>query len=570
MSSWGQHLTAAALVFSLLGTAQAGSGASASSPGEAAPAAAANPALAAARALGLPAGVLGAGGMLWLLFSQGKTLQENTEAWGKLSRRWRGQGTTRPGATRAAATVPTNSGRRFAVGFSYAGEDRAVVAPIAEHLAERLTQARVLYDKFHEAELARPDLDVYLPRLYRDQSELIVVVLSPDYPKKRWCGLEWRWIRQLILSESQGRIMLLQSGQPGDLSELGILSGDGYLDISQRPAEAVAEKILERMVQQGIAVAPSRGAEETAGAEGSAAAGGGLGLLTLPADPAFLPKATRSRMAPRAAAISGVALALLAAGFWAGRPLLARWHLDQGDQAFLAFAKLGDEGQIQKAGQAWRHAKDLDPQQPEAHARLGFLADILDNLSAAEAHWRQAAGLAPENTPQGQGIRNGLANVLAQEPGQRQAALAMYDADRFYPRSALEAAMLRWATPGQMGQAQDAVGEQALDDSLAGDGASQTPWGFKENGALLLFESRAHQRCLLANVRATTAHLAGSPTAAGPTLTSPDCQGVQASVRDLLCSRLAAARANARAPGTATWLGCPKEPQGGSAKEGSA
>jgi hypothetical protein len=99
--------------------------------------------------------------------------------------------------------------RRFSVGFSYAGEDRAVVGPIAECLAERLTRGRVLYDKFHDAELARVDLDVYLPGLYRDQTDLIVVVLSPDYPKKLWCGLEWRWIRQLILGEARERIMLL-------------------------------------------------------------------------------------------------------------------------------------------------------------------------------------------------------------------------------------------------------------------------------------------------------------------------------------------------------------------------
>jgi hypothetical protein len=307
-------------------------------------------ALAAARALGLP------GGVLWLLFSQGATHPGATPGGRRIP------GPTDPASIApAGAPGPPASGRRFAVGFSFAGEDRAVVAPIAERLAERLSQARVLYDQFHEAELARVDLDVYLPRLYRDACELIVVVLSPDYPQKRWCGLEWRWIRQLILGETRERIMLLQTGQPGDLSELGILSGDGYLDISQRPAKAVAEKILERMVQQGIV-------QQGIALDSPSEAGGALGLL------------------PRAAAIGAVGLALLAGGVWMGGPLLARWHLDQGDQAFLAFAKLGDEGQIQRAGQAWQRAKDLDPQQPEAHARLGFLADILDNRPAT-ATW---------------------------------------------------------------------------------------------------------------------------------------------------------------------------------------
>jgi replicative DNA helicase len=145
-------------------------------------------------------------------------------------------------------------GARFAVGFSYAGENRALVAPLAEELARRCGRERVLFDRFHEAELARPDLDVYLPRLYRDETELIVVLLSPDYPNKRWCGLEWRWIRQLIFNHAQERIMLLRVGDPGDLSELGILVGDGYLDVSARAAADISSRILERMVQQGIRI----------------------------------------------------------------------------------------------------------------------------------------------------------------------------------------------------------------------------------------------------------------------------------------------------------------------------
>jgi len=147
-----------------------------------------------------------------------------------------------------------NGSARFAVGFSFAGEDRARVAPLAEELARRCGRERVLYDRFLEAELARLDLDVFLPKLYRDETELIVVLLSPDYPNKRWCGLEWRWIRQLIVTVAQERIMLLRVGDPGDLSELGILAGDGYIDVTARPATEISALILQRMSQQGIRI----------------------------------------------------------------------------------------------------------------------------------------------------------------------------------------------------------------------------------------------------------------------------------------------------------------------------
>ncbi len=99
-----------------------------------------------------------------------------------------------------------------------------------------------------------PDLDVYLPRLYRDETELIVELLSPDYPNKRWCGLEWRWIRQLNVGPAKERIMLLRVGDPGDLSEQGILAGDGYLDVTARAAAEISALILERMVQWGVEI----------------------------------------------------------------------------------------------------------------------------------------------------------------------------------------------------------------------------------------------------------------------------------------------------------------------------
>jgi tetratricopeptide (TPR) repeat protein len=417
------------------------------------------------------------------------------------------------------------AGRRFTVGFSYAGEDRPVVAPVAERLAARLGRERLLFDKFHEAELARPDLDVYLPRLYRDQTELIVVVLSPDYPRKRWCGLEWRWIRQLILGADQERIMLLKIGNLGDLSELGIVAGDGYLDITSRPADAIAAAILERLGQPQ------------------------------PEPPPPSPWFRRRWSLP---ALVVAAAGLLAAGWLGGRPLLARWHLQRGDGAFVAYTKLADAAQLERARQAWQQAAALDPAAPEALARLGFSADFTNDLAAAERQWRQAAELvSQQDSAQAQEMRNGLANVLAQLPGRRTDALGVYDGDRFYPRSAIDAAMLRWPLPGQLPQALDAIHEPALAQPLAGQGPPAHPWGFKTDGTLLLFESRAHQRCLLGAVRATTAHLSARVSPAASPLMASDCKGIQDGVQGLLCDRLLQAQpTNPRAAASRSWLGC--------------
>jgi len=155
-------------------------------------------------------------------------------------------------AKASEATTVTAPAQRFRLALSFPGEHRSSVEQVAEHLSVAVGREPMLYDKFYEAEFARVDLDVYLPRLYREQSELIVLFLCPEYRTKRWCQLELRHIRQLIATVDAGRIMLLSFGRPGDLSELGILPGDGYVDVADRPAAEIAGLILQHHHDSGL------------------------------------------------------------------------------------------------------------------------------------------------------------------------------------------------------------------------------------------------------------------------------------------------------------------------------
>jgi hypothetical protein len=155
-------------------------------------------------------------------------------------------------------TKNSSDRRRFDIALSFPGEHRAFVEQVAGQLAAAFGKERVLYDKYYEAEFARVDLDVYLPGLYRTQSELIVLFLSPDFKAKPWCNLEWRSIKQLIATVDARRIMLLRYGHEGDLAEIGILPGDGVIDYKGRPAHEIAEKIRERFyINKGVTPPPS-------------------------------------------------------------------------------------------------------------------------------------------------------------------------------------------------------------------------------------------------------------------------------------------------------------------------
>jgi len=144
------------------------------------------------------------------------------------------------GAT--AAALPAK--KRFRVALSFPGERRDFVEGVAGTLSERIGKERVFYDKYHEAELARPNLDTHLQRLYHQVADLIVVFLCSDYEQKEWCGLEWRAIRALIKNKQDHAIMLIRF----DETEIsGLYPIDGYVSVNDRIPSEIARLILERL-----------------------------------------------------------------------------------------------------------------------------------------------------------------------------------------------------------------------------------------------------------------------------------------------------------------------------------
>jgi hypothetical protein len=99
----------------------------------------------------------------------------------------------------------------------------------------------VFYDNDYVAELARPNLDVLLQRVYHDGSDLIVVFLCEDYLAKEWCGLEWRAIRDII-KQRNATVMLLRLDQAQVPGLFGI---DGCIDVSTWTPAKTAEAIVK-------------------------------------------------------------------------------------------------------------------------------------------------------------------------------------------------------------------------------------------------------------------------------------------------------------------------------------
>ncbi len=134
--------------------------------------------------------------------------------------------------------------KRFRVALSFAGEKRAFVAQIAALLARRFGEEAILYDKYHEAEFGRRDLGIYLPDLYHDESDLIVVVVCPDYDEKEWTGLEWTAIHALLKKRRDSDVMLCRF----ERAEVkGLYDTAGFVELDSKTPEQAAALILERL-----------------------------------------------------------------------------------------------------------------------------------------------------------------------------------------------------------------------------------------------------------------------------------------------------------------------------------
>lgn len=131
---------------------------------------------------------------------------------------------------------------QFRVALTFPGEHRDYVSEVAANLVTSLGANSVFYDQYYSAELAKPDMDLALQKIYHERADLVVVFLSEHYEKKEWCGLEWRAIRDLIKKHSK-KVMLLRFDE-ADIS--GLFSVDGYISLRTLSAKDTADRIAER------------------------------------------------------------------------------------------------------------------------------------------------------------------------------------------------------------------------------------------------------------------------------------------------------------------------------------
>jgi TIR domain len=136
-------------------------------------------------------------------------------------------------------------GMQFKVALSFPGERRDYVSAVVSELKRQLvSRGSVFYDRDFTAQLARPNLDTLLQKVYANNSDLIVVFLCAEYEEKQWCGLEWRAIREIIKNRKYDSIMFMRFDNS---TVQGVFSHDGYVDLTEYTPVQAASLIVERV-----------------------------------------------------------------------------------------------------------------------------------------------------------------------------------------------------------------------------------------------------------------------------------------------------------------------------------
>ena len=132
----------------------------------------------------------------------------------------------------------------FDVALSFPGGTRDYVKSIAEELERILGPDTFFYDDKYTAQLARPSLDKLLEDIYCHRSKMVVVFLSKEYEKKKWCGIEFRVVKEIIMEKEYKRVMFVKLDE-SDIQ--GVLKTDGYID-----ARKYSPRDIARLIQQRV------------------------------------------------------------------------------------------------------------------------------------------------------------------------------------------------------------------------------------------------------------------------------------------------------------------------------
>lgn len=102
--------------------------------------------------------------------------------------------------------------KRFKIGITFSSKYREeYIEPICKALLSiGYKKEEIFYDSWHEVLLNGPHGDDTLRKIYNQQCDCVVVLLSPDYNEKNWTrNIEWQAVKEMINAGRGEKVCLL-------------------------------------------------------------------------------------------------------------------------------------------------------------------------------------------------------------------------------------------------------------------------------------------------------------------------------------------------------------------------
>lgn len=139
-------------------------------------------------------------------------------------------------------TTTNITGQQYDVSLSFAGEDREIVAQLANAL--RSEGVKVFYDAFEEDTLWGKNLYEYLTRIYTEESKFTILFLSKHYANKAWTNHERQSAQARALRESREYILPIRLD---DTQIPGISETIGYISLDKTTIDDIVILILRKL-----------------------------------------------------------------------------------------------------------------------------------------------------------------------------------------------------------------------------------------------------------------------------------------------------------------------------------
>ena len=135
---------------------------------------------------------------------------------------------------------------RYDVAFSLAHEQHDYVDNVFNEIKTTEPSLKVFYyrDEEQEIKLWGRNMVTLLQKIYRDQSNHVIIFVSKEYVKKRWVRHEWRSVQEAILDREEEYLLPARF----DDSELeGLHSTTHYIDLRKKTPKEFGEMIVTKV-----------------------------------------------------------------------------------------------------------------------------------------------------------------------------------------------------------------------------------------------------------------------------------------------------------------------------------